>query len=172
MNIRRVVLAGLASLIIASSLTASSLTAGEPVRYSPFTWSWPNCVGKFCPDDFCPKPLPCARGVKCFQCPDYCAKPLPCFLPGKTSYVCDDYCRKSLPPTCCASGKGLTCTQNCEAKSKSRLVEKGNSVPSRMAASNGEPKTKTRTVSRRAAKSEKSETPKQATSLRLIRLTK
>jgi hypothetical protein len=56
-----------------------------------------------CPDDYCPKPLPCVPCAACGCCPDdYCPKPLPCVfcMPG----CCwpDDYCPKPfvfcLPP--------------------------------------------------------------------------
>ena len=62
----------------------------------------PDCIGKYCCDDYCGKPLPSTRGVCCFGCNDYCGKPLPsargvcCFrlqrLPTK------NVCRRSPAP--------------------------------------------------------------------------
>ena len=61
---------------------------------------WPDCVGKFCCDDYCPKPPPCAKRVKCFRCPDYCSKYAPCPISVKRG-GCPDYCRKPVPCLTC-----------------------------------------------------------------------
>ena len=49
-----------------------------------------------CPDDYCPKPLPCVPCAPRGCCDDYCAKPLPC-VPCALRGCCDDYC----PKPCC-----------------------------------------------------------------------
>ena len=53
---------------------------------------WPNCVRKVCCDDYCAKPMPCARGVCEGLCPDYCKKCEPCARPWycKPEPVCTD----------------------------------------------------------------------------------
>lgn len=52
---------------------------------------------RWCPDDFCRKPLPPVKCPPCGVCDDYCKKPLPC-LAALPCGECDDYCRK--PPPC------------------------------------------------------------------------
>jgi len=49
-----------------------------------------------CPDDYCPKPLPCAPPVSCRGPNDYCPKPLPTTCPAKC-FGPDDYCPKKCP---------------------------------------------------------------------------
>ena len=69
----------------------------------------PDCITLRCCDDYCPKPLPCVRGVSCFGCDDYCPKPLPRAC-GVNCFCCDDYCPKPLPCVrCCPPPVGLTC---------------------------------------------------------------
>jgi len=101
------------NLLIAITFTAgmtSQLSAFEPIVKLSGHWKcWPDCVGKYCCDDYRPKPKPCAVGVKCFDCPDYCPKPFPCSTPGKASFCCDDFCRKPLPPHCRTSSKNFRC---------------------------------------------------------------
>ena len=77
----------------------------------------PDCIGKWCRDDYCPKKEPCVCVPLRFQCDDYCAKKQPCVCP-KLCFTCDNYCKKCLPkvcspprcdvlkcgPSCCASG--------------------------------------------------------------------
>jgi hypothetical protein len=54
-----------------------------------------------CPDDYCPKPLPCLPCPQRSCCPDnYCRKPLPCVPCPKTCWRPDDYCRKPMPRLC------------------------------------------------------------------------
>ncbi|MHB1036187.1 MAG: hypothetical protein ACYC35_15960 [Pirellulales bacterium] len=55
----------------------------------------------WCPDDYCPKPLPCVPCLKRSCLPDdYCPKPLPC-VPCRAASTCvDDYCPKPLPVLC------------------------------------------------------------------------
>lgn len=99
------------------TLTIALLTLAQAQAFEPFAWlsghtrCRPNCVGKFCCDDYDGKPLPCAVGANCFECADYCAKPRPC-LPAGNSFCCDDFCPKPLPPICCANAKQLRCVPN------------------------------------------------------------
>lgn len=59
----------------------------------------PDCIGKWCCDDYDAKSLPCVDVPLCFGCDDYCPKALPCGgVP--LCFQCDDYCPKCLPPTC------------------------------------------------------------------------
>jgi hypothetical protein len=106
----------LKKLLIAFAVTVgviSPAVAFEPLSiFSSHTKCWPSCVGKFCCDDYCGKPLPCAVAVKCFDCPDYCAKPLPCPPSGKMGFCCDDFCPKPFPPVCRVSAKNLSCIPN------------------------------------------------------------
>lgn len=61
----------------------------------------PDCIRKYCCDDYCPKKEPCVCAPLCFRCDDYCPKRLPCVC-APLSYRCDDYCPKCLPKVCCA----------------------------------------------------------------------
>jgi hypothetical protein len=49
-----------------------------------------------CPDDYCPKPLPCVPCAPRGCSNDYCPKPLPC-VPCAPRGCCNDYC----PKPCC-----------------------------------------------------------------------
>ena len=72
-------------------------------------WAFPKLCDEWrqrrcwCPDDYCPKKLPCvppnARG--CVD--DYCPKTLPCVPPNPKGCV-DDYC-----PRCCPLFLGSLC---------------------------------------------------------------
>ena len=65
----------------------------------------PTCEARsccVCPDDYCPKPLPCVPCAPRGKCDNYCRKPLPC-APCVGGYCGpDDYCPKPcnfyLPP--------------------------------------------------------------------------
>lgn len=87
-------------MLTAAQTQLASAFGGEPCD---------SCVGKprigirqspCCPDDHCPKPLPCVCDVPAC-CPDtFCRKPC-LVLPCPTKARCpDDYCRKSIPKTC------------------------------------------------------------------------
>ena len=106
MKFEKIIIATLAT--VGTLATISQGWALEPWKASGYKKFWPDCVEKFCCDDYQAKPLPCAAGVKCFECPDYCPKPLPCAAPVN-AFCCDDYCRKRLPPVCCPSDKTLRC---------------------------------------------------------------
>lgn len=103
----------LKNLIIALAVSVgiiSPASAIEPMlKLAGDRNCWPDCLGKYCCDDYHPKPLPCAAGVQCFECPDFCRKPFPCLPPVKTAFRCDDFCPKPLPPICGPSPKNLRC---------------------------------------------------------------
>jgi hypothetical protein len=55
----------------------------------------------WCPDDYCPKPLPCPPCKDCnCCCDDYCPKPMPCPPCKDCNCCCDDYCPKPAPNLC------------------------------------------------------------------------
>ena len=91
-----------------------SIGTATPASGADWGLSWlgrsclPDCVGRWCCDDYHPKPLPCPQPVNCFGCDDYCAKPLPCAIPVR-HFCCDDYCRKCLPPVCFPPRCDLDC---------------------------------------------------------------
>jgi hypothetical protein len=58
-----------------------------------FLWQERKC---WCPDDYCPKALPCVRAAARGCVDDYCPKNLPCVLPNAKGCV-DDYCPKTCP---------------------------------------------------------------------------
>ena len=49
-----------------------------------------------CPDNYCPKPLPCVPCAPLGQCDCYCPKPMPCTSPLRYCGP-NDYC----PKPCC-----------------------------------------------------------------------
>ena len=59
----------------------------------------PDCIGKWCCDDYCPKKQPhiCVSIDSC--CDDYCSKKEPCVC-APLDFCCDDYLRKCLPRVC------------------------------------------------------------------------
>ena len=59
----------------------------------------PDCIGKWCCDDYCPKNAPGACVPLCFRCDDYCPKKVPCVC-APLRFGCDDYCKKRLPKVC------------------------------------------------------------------------
>jgi hypothetical protein len=69
----------------------------------------PDCVGKWCCPDYCPKPEPCVHVPLCCCCDDYCPKQEPCVC-VPLMFCCDDYCPKC-PPAACSrpSGEYLRC---------------------------------------------------------------
>ena len=99
----------LGSLVIALSLCGSTMAGDYWGNLCGIKACIPDCVKKWCCDDYCPKPEPCVRPVTCFTCPDYCPKPEPCVCPV-TCFCCPDYCPKPLPClSCCPPTPGLTC---------------------------------------------------------------
>jgi len=81
--------------VILLSLPAS---AGNPFHHL-LGCPAPDCIGKWCPDDYCPKRQPCVGVSLCFGCDDYCSKKAPC-VRAPLCFGCDDYCKKC-PPTVC-----------------------------------------------------------------------
>ena len=73
-----------------------------------------------CPDDYCPKPLPCVPCAPRGCCDDYCAKPLPC-VPCALRGCCDDYCPKPCAFTCRLAGRRGTRAARRRAKRDSNL---------------------------------------------------
>jgi hypothetical protein len=65
-------------------------------------WHFPRLCGEWrerhcwCPDDYCPKTLPCVPPVPKGCVDDYCPKTLPCVPPVAKGCV-DDYCPKTCP---------------------------------------------------------------------------
>lgn len=86
------------ALVLVSLLPATALQAGEPfcrILGCPV----PDCIGKWCCDDYRPKCPPCIKVPLCFECDDYCSKRMPKVCVG-ICFGCDDYCKKCLPPVC------------------------------------------------------------------------
>jgi hypothetical protein len=92
----------LAALLVTSAARAH---ADEPrLLFDGCRWVFPHLRDEWrqrccwCPNDYCPKTLPCvppnAKG--CVN--DYCPKSLPCVPPNPKGCV-DDYCRKTCPLT-------------------------------------------------------------------------
>jgi hypothetical protein len=59
----------------------------------------PDCVGKWCCPDYCPKQEPCVCVPLRFGCDDYCSKKEPCVC-APLAFCCDDYCAKCPPQVC------------------------------------------------------------------------
>jgi len=79
-------------------LLATSAKAGEPCRKF-LGCPVPDCIGKWCCDDYQSKCLPCVKVPLCFGCDNYCRKSLPRIC-APLCFTCDDYCRKCQPPVC------------------------------------------------------------------------
>src|SRR5436190_2120695 len=87
-------------LPIAMLCAWSTLGAGECWHDFLHGICIPDCMQMRCCDDYCAKPLPCARCVNCFCCNDYCRKPSTCTR-CVPQFCCDDYCPKPLPCMSC-----------------------------------------------------------------------
>ena len=83
----------------------------------------PDCIGKWCCDDYDAKCLPRICTPIRFGCDDYCKKELPC---GCTSFCfhCDDYCKKCLPCVCASISTASAMRPSRQALSLPRFVEK------------------------------------------------
>ena len=104
-------LQALACLVLLS-LPAS---AGDPL-HNLLGCPVPDCIGKWCPDDYCPKKEPCVGVSLCFGCDDYCGKKAPCVC-APLRFCCDDYCEKCPPKVC--SGplcQFLKCGSSCRPR--------------------------------------------------------
>lgn len=85
-------------LLVAQSVAASDVCFDPVGRELQCTC--PAAVVCRCPDDYCPKPLPCPPCPVRVTADDYCAKPMPC-IPCLCLKPCpDDYCEKPLPRFC------------------------------------------------------------------------
>lgn len=67
-----------------------------------------GCAKDCCPDNYCPKPMPCVQKPNCFQCDTYCPKPMPC-VQQPNCFECDRYCRKPIPLLCCPNCASGVC---------------------------------------------------------------
>ena len=86
------------TVAFAVMLLANSAQAGEPcLRF--LGCPVPDCIGKWCCDDYRAKCLPCVKVPLCFGCDDYCRKSLPRVC-APLCFTCDDYCKKCQPPVC------------------------------------------------------------------------
>ncbi|MAI31312.1 MAG: hypothetical protein CBE00_02660 [Planctomycetaceae bacterium TMED240] len=79
-------------------LLVPNANAGEP------GWKFlgcpvPDCIGKWCCDDYRVKSPPCVKLPLCFGCDDYCGKSMPRVC-APLCFTCDDYCKKGQPPVC------------------------------------------------------------------------
>ncbi len=81
----------------------------------------PDCIRKWCCDDYCPKPIPCPVNLKCFGCDCYQAKCAPCPV-GVKCFRCDDYCPKPLPCIFCPPNCHLKCAPPLRYPSPERVV--------------------------------------------------
>jgi hypothetical protein len=97
----------LAMLLAFGFLSTSPVAAKEGSLFD-FGACLPNCISKYCCDDYCPKPVPEVRKNCRYSCDDYFPKPLPCARPVRC-FRCDDYCPKPLPPIHCPCNQGLSC---------------------------------------------------------------
>ena len=84
----------------------------------------PDCVRKYCCDDYCSKIVPCTRGVKTKCCDNYSGKPTPCVREVCT--VCNDYCSKCSPKVSCPA-RDLKCndgyaSERCESPAISKTA--------------------------------------------------
>ena len=84
--------------LVAVMLLVNSAQAGEPGRKF-LGCPVPDCIGKWCCDDYTAKSFPCVKVPLCFGCNDYCRKSMPRVC-APLCFTCDDYCKKCLPPAC------------------------------------------------------------------------
>jgi hypothetical protein len=108
---RSIVKTGL--LVLAITVLQPAVHAQAPrVLFDGCAWSFPRLcdLGRLpkccCPDDYCPKKLPCCPPCTRGCIDDYCCKKLPCVSPNPRGCV-DDYCRKTCP---------IIVGSNCEAR--------------------------------------------------------
>ena len=89
------------AIVLTSSLCCSPAMAGDLLR-GLVGCGVPDCVGKWCCDDYCPKQEPCVCVPLNFCCDDYCQKQEPCVC-VPLNFCCDDYCPKCPPRACSPS---------------------------------------------------------------------
>jgi hypothetical protein len=85
-------------IVLASGLCCSPAFAGDS-WHRLIGGSVPDCVGKWCCDDYCGKREPCVCAPLSFCCDDYCPKKEPC-VGAPLNFCCDDYRCKCLPRVC------------------------------------------------------------------------
>jgi hypothetical protein len=90
-------------LIVLLATCAAPACAGEPrLMFDGHHWYFPQLCAEWrwrrcwCPDDYCPKTLPCVPPNAKGCVDDYCQKALPCVPPNAKGCV-DDYCPKKCP---------------------------------------------------------------------------
>lgn len=84
--------------VMFTALLLTTANAGEPCRKF-LGCPVPDCIGKWCCDDYRAKCLPCVKVPLCFGCDDYCRKTMPRVC-TPLCFTCDDYCKKCQPPVC------------------------------------------------------------------------
>jgi hypothetical protein len=88
---------GVAAVIMLAA--AEWALAGDCCSSRPWCYCRPPMLCH--PDDYCPKPMPCAPCPQTkWCCDDYCAKPMPCVSCLCTKWCPDDYCAKPMPCVC------------------------------------------------------------------------
>jgi len=95
--------------------------------HNPLVWGKtcvPDCVRKYCCDDYRSKSVPCTRRVMTKCCDNYCGKPTPCVREICT--VCNDYCSKCPPKVSCPArdlkcNEGYACDR-CESSASSKTA--------------------------------------------------
>src|SRR5262249_24043866 len=93
----------LTTLILAWTIYQPSAQAQHPwLLFDGCRWAFLSLCQEWrerkcwCPDDYCPKSLPCVPPNSKGYYYDYCAKPLPCVPPNPKGCY-DDYCPKTCP---------------------------------------------------------------------------
>lgn len=87
------------AIVLAGCLFCSPVMAGDGLH--PFVGCGvPDCIGKWCCPDYCPKQPPCVCVPLDCCCDDYCPKRPPSVCVPLDCCCCDDYCRKRPPQAC------------------------------------------------------------------------
>lgn len=89
----------LSSTILFIGILYSSPTLAGDHLQSLLSDAVPDCIGKWCCPDYCPKQEPCVGVPLRFCCDDYCPKKAPCVC-VPLAFCCDDYCAKCPPRVC------------------------------------------------------------------------
>lgn len=98
----------LVAVSMTACLTSPSLAGGFWHQLFASGCGVPDCIGKYCCDDYVPKRLPCVDVPLCFGCDDYCPKRLPC-VDVPLCFGCDDYHPKCQPTIQCPTCRDLKC---------------------------------------------------------------
>lgn len=86
------------AIVLTSSFCYSPAMAGD-LLHRLVGGGVPDCVGKWCCPDYCPKTEPCVCVPLNFCCDDYCPKQEPCVC-VPLNFCRDDYCPKCPPKAC------------------------------------------------------------------------